>query len=169
MNVVKMQRNARHYFVLTICTLSAGIANAQSSAPVAMVPDGATTATIVTPRQPIKASIKEDPTQWVERVKARAQARWQLIAEKKYDASHAYLSTASRAFLPLDQYTASMAGANYADGVVGEVECVDDACNAAVLAFVLQKIPRIAQSVRTPLQIRERWIAEDGEAYLLQR
>jgi hypothetical protein len=170
MNVVKMQRNLRHYSAVALASLCLNAAQAQSVTPATVAQTAplqteANSAVSVT-KAP---TLKEDPKFWAQRIKARAQARWQLIAEKKFAESHVYLSAASKSFLPVDQYSANIASANYADGSVGEVDCQEDACTAIVLAFALQRIPRIPQQIRTPLQIRERWIVEDGEAHLLQR
>ena len=172
MNVVKMQRTSRHNFALILVALCLNAAHAQGAGsgvgavaqPVLQQTDLKLAAVPTT-----APTLKEDPKYWAERVKTRSQARWQLLAEKKYAETHVFLSGASKSFLPLEQYSAYMAGANYADGSVGDVECNDDSCTVVVLAFVLQRIPRVPQQIRTPLQLRERWIVEDGEAHLLQR
>ena len=170
MNVVKMQRNLCHYPAVIFALLCLNAAHAQSVPPATVVQAApqqteANSAASVAKTPPLK----EDLNFWAERVKARAQARWQLIAEKKYAESHVFLSAASKSFQPVDQYSAHIASANFADGTVSEVDCKENVCTVVVMAFVLQRIPRVPQQIRTPLQIRERWIAEDGEAHLLQR
>ena len=170
MNVVKMQRTSRHNFALILASLCLNAAHAQGIPTGAAAQSAPQQADAKSATLPTKTpTLKEDSKYWAERVKTRSQARWQLLAEKKYAETHVYLSAASKSFLPLEQYSAYMAGANYADGSVGDVECNDESCTAVVLAFALQRIPRVPQQIRTPLQIRERWIVEDGEAHLLQR
>ena len=145
------------------------MAGAQPSPSVTAPQDGTAKNSAVTQSPAIKQTLKEAPALWAEQVKTRAQERWQLIAEKKYGESHAFLSTASRAFQPRDEYSANVAAAQYSDAIVNEAVCADETCTAVVTVFVLQSIPRVPQKVRTPIQIRERWIVEDGDAYLLQR
>lgn len=170
MNVVKMQRTSRHNFALLLAVFCLNAAHAQgvsTGAEVQSAPQQADAKPVASPAK--VPTLKANPTFWADRVKTRSQARWQLISDKKYAETHIYLSAASKSFLPVEQYSAYLAGASYADGSVGDVECNDESCTALVMAFALQRIPRVPQQIRTPLQIRERWIVEDGEAHLLQR
>ena len=144
---------------------------AAPSAPAATAPAASAEKNVSLPTAALAnpPALKDDPKYWADRVKARAQQRWQLIIDKKYGESFDYLTIASKGFTTQDQYAAQTASANYAEATVHEVVCEPESCRAEIRAFVDLRVPRMPAPIRTPLFLNERWIVEDGEARLLRR
>lgn len=149
------------------------IAQTAPSAPAATVetpaPPVAPTLPIVASPTPVNApSFKAGSIFWQDRIKARASERWALIASKNYEESYAYLSEASRAFTGFSLYQSQLLSNNYVSGAVEAVECDDSFCTASIMANVNHRIPKMGtRLIIVPL--RETWIVEKDDAWLLRR
>ena len=93
-------------------------------------------------------------------VSARAQARWQAIINKDFDAAYDYLSPASRATMTRVAFKTMAARLAYRSAKVTGVECNALVCR--VMIELTYDVPLMA-GVRTPLQ--ESWIIEKGQAW----
>lgn len=112
--------------------------------------------------------LKAGSTFWQDRIKARATERWALIANKNYEESYAYLSEASRAFTGISLYQSQLFSNHYVGGAVEAVECDAAICNVSIMANVNHRIPKIGTRLIV-VPLRETWIVEKGDAWLLRR
>jgi len=93
-------------------------------------------------------------------VTARAQARWDAIIAKDFDAAYGYLSPASRQSLTPARFKAMSSRLAYRAAKVGQVACETSVCKVAI---DLTYDAPMMKGVRTPLQ--EAWIIDHGQAW----
>ncbi len=142
--------------------------NAAPSAPVAAA--SAEAAAAVLALEPLKnpPSLSDNPAFWVDRVKARAQLRWNLIATKEFDKSYELLSAASQAFVSKALYNSQLTSNRFQSATIEAAECQSQSCSISMIAMMELNIPKVG-SRTVPIVQREIWIVEKGDAWLLRQ
>ncbi|GEM_PF-3270225 len=110
----------------------------------------------------------DDATRWGARAKERSNARWALIAEKKFDAAYEFYTPAGRALFTLAEHVGQLQGLNYLDGTAHASECDRDRCKVDARATIYIQIPRIGPRKQT-VYLDEHWVLINGEMWLLRR
>ncbi len=85
---------------------------------------------------PVKTGVGSNASTPEEAVAARAQARWDAIVAKDFEAAYAYLTPGARSTTSLDAYSRRMLNATirWTKAEVREVTCEDaDLCNAMLM------------------------------------
>ncbi|MCS6997691.1 MAG: hypothetical protein NZ533_12260 [Casimicrobiaceae bacterium] len=98
-------------------------------------------------------------------VRARAQARWTAIAERRFDDAYEFLSPASRLVVSREQHAWGYARLAYRDIELEKVVCRNGSCRVSVFVTTDMEIPRVG---KTPLRtiVTEPWDVQDGTAWL---
>ena len=97
-------------------------------------------------------------------VTARAQARWDALIKGDVDTAYGYLSPASRAVTPLEQFKARTRTGSFRSVKIEKVSCSGEACEVSLL---LTYDHRLMAGITTP--VGETWIIEDGQAWYVYR
>jgi len=97
-------------------------------------------------------------------VAARAEARWQLLIKGDFAGAYEFLSSGSKATMPLDLYKAKMRPGGWRQATVEKVDCEAEVCNLVVeVTFDRRQMTGIQAPVR------ETWIIEKGSAWYVYR
>ncbi len=92
-------------------------------------------------------------------VTQRAEARWNAVIDKNFDAAYEYLSPSSRAALPLASFRAMASRIAYRGIKITAVSCEEQICRANMILTY----DAAGQRVNTPFN--EDWIIEKGQAW----
>jgi len=104
---------------------------------------------------------KESPTEdKVTAVVERANARWQAIVKRDFDAAYAYLSPSSRAVTPLPSFKKSASRAAFRAAQIDRVSCESEVCKVKVTVTYDH---RIMKGIATPLE--ETWVIDQGQVW----
>jgi hypothetical protein len=108
-----------------------------------------------------------DRAQWPTLVKARAEARWKLIASDNYEAAMQYFTVASA-----KGYNASMLSNVWkplrpTGAIASDVSCDGEVCSATMNTSISVKLPRVGFRQQT-VPLVERWVLENGEFRLIR-
>jgi len=97
-------------------------------------------------------------------VAERAQARWDSLIKGDLGGAYEYLSSGSKAAMPLDLYKAKTKAGLWRQAKVGMVDCKAEVCKVTML--ITYDAKRI-KGVETPMD--ETWIIEKGSAWYVYR
>jgi hypothetical protein len=104
---------------------------------------------------------KETPAAQKEKVVAeRANARWQALIKRDYEAAYAYMSPGSKSALSSDGFKNTAGQMVYRDAKVLGVTCEEELCS---VKLSITYDHRVMKGVTTPLE--ERWILENGQMW----
>lgn len=99
-------------------------------------------------------------------VRERANARWQALIRRDYEAAYGFLSPASRASISLPTYKARFEPAQYRAAAVEKVDCGSEVCRVNVqLTFDLPA----AKGRGLVVSLDEDWIIDQGQAWFVFR
>jgi hypothetical protein len=93
-------------------------------------------------------------------VTERANARWQAIISKDFDAAYGYLSPASRATVSRTEFRTVASRIQYRKADVQHVTCKETVCTVEI---ELTYDTKMMKGVRTPLP--ESWVIDKGQAW----
>ncbi|MDR2710281.1 MAG: hypothetical protein LBB65_02920 [Burkholderiales bacterium] len=110
------------------------------------------------------SSVALTPEQQIEIVKKRSQERWNAMIARDYVKAWEYLSPATRALVPKEQYAAHYAKAGFRKVEINDAKCEEDAC---LVRFNLTYDYKNFKDVTTPAA--EKWIFVDGQAWFNPR
>jgi len=97
-------------------------------------------------------------------VAERAEARWQLLIKGDVAGAYEFMSTGSKAAMPLDLYKAKMRPGSWRGASVEKVDCVAEVCSVVMeIAYDRKQM----KGIQTP--INETWIIEKGSAWYVYR
>ena len=104
---------------------------------------------------------KESPAEdKVTAVTERANARWQAMLKRDFDAAYAYLSPSSRAVTPLPAFKARASRTAFRGAKVDGVSCDSEACK---VKLTVTYDHRVMKGIATPLE--ETWVIDQGQVW----
>lgn len=112
------------------------------------------------------ASLKSE--QWPVTAKARAEARWGVIAKGDYDGAMAYFTTASAKDYTPKTLAAVWQPLRPTGGVAQGVNCDETGCDVTVNVSMSVRLPRVGFKQQI-VPLVERWVPENGEMRLIRR
>ncbi len=113
-------------------------------------------------------NLKENRALWEQRSRARANERWALIKEKRFEQAHAYFSPASAQGFTPEMLSINIRNLNASEGTVDRVECTEEKCEVWVNVSITLRIPRVGNKQQL-VPLREDWVIEKNEFHLLRR
>lgn len=104
---------------------------------------------------------KESPAEdKVTAVTERANARWQAMLKRDFDAAYAYLSPSSRAVTPLPTFKARASRTAFREAKIDGVSCESEVCKVKLTVTYNH---RAMKGIATPLE--ETWIIDQGQVW----
>ena len=98
-----------------------------------------------------------------ERVKARAQARWDKLLKKDFRGAYEYFSPGSRVGFTEDEFQLSIRRGFWQSATVDKVTCSADTCQVEVAVEYEFK------GIRNTTPVREAWVRDGGEWWYLRK
>ncbi len=90
----------------------------------------------------------------------RANARWQAMLKRDFDAAYTYLSPSSRAVTPLSAFKTRASRAAFRAAKIDGVSCVNEVCT---VKLTVTYDHRVMKGVTTPLE--ETWVIARGQVW----
>ena len=122
-----------------------------------------------TPEVKQVSALPDDPSLWAPLVVKRAEARWQLMSEGKYEAAFAYFTDASKKDADADMLR-SVWSKFRPEGAVAEVPACskDEGCLITMMVKMTISIPRVGFRQQIVPMV-ERWMPEKGDFSLIRK
>ena len=115
------------------------------------------------------ATLPEDPSLWAPLVVKRAEARWQLMSEGKYEAAFGYFTDASKKDADADTLRAVWSKFRPADAVAEPPTCSkEEGCLVTMMVKMMISIPRVGFRQQIVPMV-ERWMPEKGDFSLIRK
>ena len=114
-------------------------------------------------------ALPDDPSLWAPLVVKRAEARWQLMSEGKYEAAIAYFPDASKKDADADMLRAVWSKFKPEGAVAEPPACSkDDGCLITMMVKMTISIPRVGFRQQIVPMV-ERWMPEKGDFSLIRK
>ena len=114
-------------------------------------------------------ALPEDPALWASLVAKRAQARWQLISEGKYETAFGYFTEASRKESDADALRAVWSKLRPEGAVAEPPACSkEEGCLVTMMVKMTISIPRVGFRQQIVPMV-ERWMPEKGDFSLIRK
>lgn len=121
-------------------------------------------ATVGTPSAP---PLVFDKATWENLAKARADERWRLIQEKKFDEAFAFFTEASQKNFSSQALAVGIRNMRFTGGKAEEATCTAEKCEVTVNVSITVRIPRVGNKQQV-VPFKEVWIPEKGSLYLIR-
>ena len=114
-------------------------------------------------------ALPEDPSLWAPLVVKRAEARWQLMSEGKYEAAFGYFTDASKKDADADTLRAVWSKFRPEGAVAEPPTCSkEEGCLVTMMVKMMISIPRVGFRQQIVPMV-ERWMPEKGDFSLIRK
>lgn len=121
------------------------------------------------PEPKLVPALPEDPSLWAPLVVKRAEARWQLMSEGKYEAAFVYFTEASKKDVDAETLRAVWSKFRPAGAVAEPPTCSkEEGCLVTVMVKMTISIPRVGFRQQIVPMV-ERWLPEKGDFSLIRK
>ena len=122
-----------------------------------------------TPEAKQAPALPEDPSLWAPLVVKRAEARWQLMSEGKYEAAFGYFTDASKKDADADTLRAVWSKFRPEGAVAEPPTCSkEEGCLVTMMVKMMISIPRVGFRQQIVPMV-ERWMPEKGDFSLIRK
>lgn len=111
---------------------------------------------------------KSAPFDMQKRAVERSAARWKALTDKRFNEAFNFLSDASKVGTTASEYGAAMQRMGYLTATAESATCEDSVCTVKSTITLPVYIRNVGARPQT-LPIEERWIANNGELWLIRR
>jgi hypothetical protein len=105
-----------------------------------------------------------------EQVARRAQARWDALVKRDFDAAYAYIQPAYRAVVSIEDYKKTFGAAGqWKSAQIQQVTCQAERCAARIRLTTATLLPQFAQRIpETTTHFDETWVRDEGRWWFFQ-
>ncbi len=122
-----------------------------------------------TPEAKQASALPEDPSLWAPLVVKRAEARWQLMSEGKYEAAFGYFTEASKKDADADMLRTVWSKFRPEGAAAEPPACSkDEGCLVTMMVKMMISIPRVGFRQQIVPMV-ERWMPEKGDFSLIRK